>query len=127
MKKFLLLFILFSSFLVSCNENTVFPLTRVEIYEGGSKVSGIKDIWIGSTYTFTAKFFNSKSQETSAPRPENIFWTTDAPASSSAAFTPSAGTVVSYFIATKPFASTGKIKVEYENLHPYEITIQYMP
>jgi len=127
MKKLLSSFILFSLFLVSCGGDTVFPLTRVEIHESGSKVSGIKDIWIGSTYTFTATFFNSKSQEMQVSNPEHILWTTNSPASANASFIPvSTGAVVSFIATAKPDGdSIYRIKVEYQSLTPYEINIQY--
>jgi hypothetical protein len=126
-KNFLLLFAASAVFcLLSCNETKDYPLARVEIWSDGSRVPGLKDIYIGDSYVFTAKFFNTKSEETSAPHPENILWTTDAPASSSATFVPAnTGTTVSYSIAAKPFASAGEIKVEYESLNSYKIAVQY--
>jgi hypothetical protein len=128
MKKIILfaLFILTSFCLTSCDENKVYPLERVEIWENGTKISWRPNvIVIGSTYTFTAKFFNSKSQETQVPRPENILWTANEATASSATLTPHTGVTTSYVMTAHPGISTGKIKVEYENLTPYEITVRY--
>ncbi|MDR2192300.1 MAG: hypothetical protein LBO62_05430 [Endomicrobium sp.] len=125
--------ILFAAFisvlfcLMSCEERKDYPLSRVEIWESGKKVSWIPNIVIGSTYTFTAKFFNSKSQEVQAPHPENVFWIADEATASSATFTPTSGVTTSYVMTDYTRENTsGKIRVEYENLNSPEITVLFI-
>jgi hypothetical protein len=128
MKK-IILFSVFAALcgcLISCDKKNVYPLERVEIWEGSHIVAGLKDVHVGVTYVFTAKFFNTKSQEVQPEHPANIRWSADDASYSYVSFTPSTGTFTSYvLISSTPVGTIGKIKVEYENLTPRTINAQF--
>ena len=112
--------------LISCDKKNVYPLERVEIWEGPVIAAGLKDIYVGVTYVFTAKFFNTKREEVQPENPSNILWTANDASSPYVAFTPSTGTVTSYaLISSSPVNQAGKIRVQYENLYPYELSVQF--
>jgi hypothetical protein len=128
MKKiiFLSVFAAVCGCLVSCDKKNVYPLERVEIWEGSRIVAGLKDVHVGETYVFTAKFFNTKSQEVQPENPANVIWSSDDASSPYVVFTPSTGTFTSYvLISSQPVGTVGKIKVEYENLTPRTINTQF--
>jgi hypothetical protein len=128
MKK-MILFTVFAALcgcLVSCDKKNVYPLARVEIWEGSHIAPGLKDIHVGAPYVFTAKFFNTKSEEVQPERPSNVLWSSDAASLPYVVFSPSTGTVTEYvLISTYPVGTVGKIKVEYENLSVPSVNVQF--